>query len=127
MNKLADPRVYHKALSYTKLVRKTTKGFPREELFALTAQFKRAADSIVLNIAEGAGDYSSREFLRFLDYSVRSGFECIGCADIALENCFVNEGSHRELVSHVNEIIAMLDGLRKSIVDRSAIRKISRS
>ena len=49
--------------------------FPsKDELYSLTSQFKRAADSIVLNITEGAGNYSDKEFARFLTYSVRSGF-----------------------------------------------------
>ncbi|MBU1297762.1 MAG: four helix bundle protein [Bacteroidetes bacterium] len=81
-----------------------TRTFPKEELYGLTSQFRRAADSIVLNIAEGSGCTSKKEFSQFLGYSIRSGFECIGCLDIALENKFINE-----------EIIAMLDGLQKSL------------
>lgn len=115
MHKLKDLKVYHKALSFTKLVRTITKNFPKEELFVLTAQFRRAADSIALNIAEGAGNTSKREFSRFLDYSIRSGFECLGCADIALENKLLTQTLHMEILNFVNEIIAMLDGLQKSL------------
>ena len=67
--------------------------FPKDELYSLTSQFKRAADSIVLNIAEGAGNYSDKEFARFLTYSVRSGFECKGCVDIASINGYINESA----------------------------------
>ena len=115
MHKLKDLKVYQKALRFTKLVRKTTKGFPKEELFVLTSQFRRASDSIVLNIAEGAGNRSKKEFCKFLDYSIRSGFECIGCSDIALENEFFPQPLYDEIVNSVNEIIAVLDGLQKSL------------
>jgi four helix bundle protein len=84
MHKLKDLNVYQKALKFTKIVRKITRTFPKEELYGLTSQFRRAADSIVLNIAEGSGCTSKKEFSQFLGYSIRSGFECIGCLDIAL-------------------------------------------
>ena len=116
MHKLKELKVYHKALAFTKLVRQVTKTFPRDEMFVLSAQFKRAADSIVLNIAEGAGNSSQKEFCRFLDYSIRSGFECIGCSDIALENGFINSISCNDILFQVNELIAMLYGLQKSLI-----------
>ena len=115
MHKFKDLKVYQKALKFTKLVRQTVRTFPKDELFGLTSQFRRAADSIVLNIAEGAGNSSKKEFSKFLDYSIRSGFECIGCLDIALENEYIKESTYQKLLNDVNEIIAMLDGLQKSL------------
>ncbi|MGA2623519.1 MAG: four helix bundle protein [Bacteroidota bacterium] len=115
MHKLKDLIVYQKALSFTGLVRKTTKSFPKDEFFVLTVQFRRASDSVVLNIAEGAGNTSNKEFSRFLDYSIRSGFECIGCADVALSNKYLSQESYNQIVSAINEIIAMLDGLQKRL------------
>jgi four helix bundle protein len=115
MNKFEDLVVYRKALHLTSVVRKTTKTFPKDELFGLTSQFRRAADSIVLNIAEGAGNSSGKEFARFLDYSIRSGFECIGCLDIALENKLIDNTVYSECIQQVKEITAMLYGLKKSL------------
>jgi four helix bundle protein len=115
MHKFKDLKVYQKALLLTKLVRSTTKNFPKEELFVLTSQFKRATDSISLNIAEGSGSNSKKEFRQFLNYSIRSGFECLGCLDIAKENGFISNELNKELSNAVNEIIAMLDGLQKSL------------
>src|SRR5437899_11377548 len=100
MHKVKELKVYQKGLRLTKLIRQTTESFPREELFILTAQFRRAADSVVLNIAEGAGNSSKKEFSRFLDYAIRSGFECIGCADIALENEFLALPFHHDIERH---------------------------
>ena len=114
MHKFKDLKIYQKALHFTKLTRSTTKKFPKEELFVLASQFKRATDSIVLNIAEGAGNTSRKEFSHFLDYSICSGFECVGCLDIALENEFLPKTVYDEIAFTVNEIIAMLYGLQKS-------------
>jgi hypothetical protein len=88
MHKFKDLKVYQKALLLTKLVRSTTKNF---------------------------GSNSKKEFRQFLNYSIRSGFECLGCLDIAKENGFVSNESNKELSNAVNEIIAMLDGLQKSL------------
>jgi len=118
MNRFKDLKVYRKALLFTKAARQVVKRFPKEEVFGLSSQFKRAADSIVLNIAEGAGNSSKREFSRFLDYAIRSGFECLGCLDIALENDFVTETTHSELSNLANEIVAMLYGLQKSLLKK---------
>lgn len=118
MNKFRDLVVYSKSLALTKVVREKTARFPRTEQFGLTVQFRRAADSIVLNIAEGAGNSSNREFGRFLDFSIRSGFECLGCCDIALVNDYCSRQDYDELCQRFNEVIAMLYGLRKSLRQR---------
>ena len=115
MHKYEDLKVYQKALVYTIEVRTVTKDFPKDELYTLTSQLKRAVDSIVLNIAEGAGNYSDKEFARFLSYSVRSGFECKACVDIAFTNGFIDEKTKRRLKDDANEIVAMLNGLYKSL------------
>jgi four helix bundle protein len=122
MNKFQDLIVYQKALKFGCQVRSITKSFPHDELYVLSAQFKRAADSIILNIAEGAGNSSKREFSKFLDYSIRSCFECIGCTDIAMENKFIDNKSHASLAGSANELIAMLYGLQKSLFKKNEIK-----
>jgi four helix bundle protein len=103
-------------LDFTKKVRATTKNFPKDELFSLSAQFRRAADSIVLNIAEGAGNRSDKEFAKFLDYAIRSGHECMGCVDIALVNGFISEKTHSDLFREIDEMVAMLIGFQRSLL-----------
>jgi four helix bundle protein len=116
MEKFRTLHVYQKALEFSRITRRVIRNFPKDEMFGLTSQFRRASDSIVLNIAEGAGNSSKKEFARFLDFSIRSGFECIGCLDIAYSNNFADKEHYEQLLSAVNEIIAMLYGLKKSLV-----------
>jgi four helix bundle protein len=116
MHRLTELNVYRKALILTKEVRTVTKNFPKDERYELTAQFKRAVDSIALNIAEGAGNTSHKEFKKSLTYSIRSGFECIGCLDIALENEFIAMTVYLKTTNLVNEVIAMVYGLQKRLV-----------
>lgn len=56
-----------------------TRRFPKEEMFSLTSQFKRAADSVSLNIAEGSIGQSNPEQRKFVGYSIRSLAECVTC------------------------------------------------
>ena len=110
--------VWRKAVDFSTVIYNLTGKFPKEEIFVLSSQFRRAADSIILNIAEGSGNSSKKEFVRFIDYAIRSGYECIGCLDIATELEYLTLKKHQELFEKLDEIIAMLVGLRKSIVNR---------
>ena len=56
-----------------------------EELYGLTSQIWRATTSISLNIAEGSGNNSEKEFKRFLEIALRSAYEVMACLEIALK------------------------------------------
>lgn len=115
MHRFRELYVYQRSLQLTKTVRQVTRNFPKDEQFVLRAQFRRATDSIPLNIAEGAGNKSKKEFIRFLIYSIRSGYECIGCIDIAFTNNYIDELQYEKLDKEIHEIIAMLVGLMQSL------------
>jgi four helix bundle protein len=126
VHKLRELEVYRKSLDFTKAVRKVTGSFPRQEIFGFTNQSTRAAGSIVLNLAERARNSSGKEFSKFLDYSIRFGFECIGCTDFACSNGYISSEVHETLNCRTNEIIAMLvpchsNSFKKSL-DRDVIR-----
>src|ERR1700757_853357 len=75
--------VWQKAVDLSVSVDELTKTFPKDELFILTAQIKRATDSISLNIAEGSTGQSNAEFKKFLTYALRSNIEVVGCLYLA--------------------------------------------
>lgn len=63
--------VWQKAVDLSADVHEVTKYCPKDELFILTSQIKRAADSIALNIAEGSTGQSNLEFNKLLGYALR--------------------------------------------------------
>ncbi|VAX20931.1 hypothetical protein MNBD_IGNAVI01-844 [hydrothermal vent metagenome] len=69
-----DLIVWKKAHEFTIEVYKTSKNFPKEELYGLTSQFRRAAVSIPVNIAEGFTKKSNLDKIRF--YNIAQGSEC---------------------------------------------------
>ncbi len=63
--------IWQLAIELANEVHLLTRTFPKEEMFSLTIQMKRAADSISLNIAEGSTGQSNPEQVRFLGYAQR--------------------------------------------------------
>ena len=113
--KFKNLKVWQKALDLTGNVDKLTKTFPKDELFVLTSQIKRATDSIALNIAEGSTGETDLEFKKFIGYAIRSGIEVIGCLYIAKKRELINEDHFENLYSEVETLIIMLQSLRKKI------------
>lgn len=82
--KFENLQVWQKALDLSEEINILTKNsFPKDELFILTSQIKRAADSVVLNIAEGCTGQTNAVFKTFLSYSLRSAVEVVACLFIA--------------------------------------------
>ncbi|MGH9548185.1 MAG: four helix bundle protein, partial [Terriglobales bacterium] len=75
MEDFKDLRVWVKAYTLTLSVYKTTRGFPKEEMYGLTSQLRRAASSVGANIAEGCGRRSDGEMRRFLQIARGSANE----------------------------------------------------
>lgn len=75
MQNYKDLKVWKKAHQFTLLVYETSKSFPKEELYALVSQLRRAASSIPANIAEGCGKNSPAEFAHYLNISLGSANE----------------------------------------------------
>jgi four helix bundle protein len=67
-----DLEVWRLGLDLVETIYRCTAEFPKSEIFALSAQMRRAAVSIPSNIAEGQARSSSKEFLRFLSIAIGS-------------------------------------------------------
>ena len=107
--------VWQKALVLSSNIHELTKTFPRAELYILTSQIKRAADSIALNIAEGSTGQTNAEFKLFLGYAIRSAIEVVSCLYIGRKRGIIKEKKFQELYSDLETIVKMLQALRKSI------------
>ena len=106
--------VYQKALDYIDFVYLMTSKFPKDEVFGLTSQFKRASNSIALNIGEGSGG-TIPEFKNFIRISYRSLNECVVCTTIAKRRNYITEKQNQESREKLLEITRMLSGLKKSL------------
>ena len=82
--------VYKKSGDFVNHIYSITKKFPQEETFALTSQLRRAAVSILLNIAEGSAR-SKKDFSRFIDIARGSVFECVAILQICLQQDYIDE------------------------------------
>jgi four helix bundle protein len=92
----------------------TTKTFPKEEMFGMTSQIRRAAVSVPSNIVEGCARNSNADFLRFLDIAFGSGRELEYQLSLATRLDYINESNSQKLDAIVNELMKVLSGLIKS-------------
>ncbi|OVE75774.1 hypothetical protein BVX98_06875 [bacterium F11] len=89
----------------------TTKAFPKEELYGLTSQIRRAAISIPSNIAEGFNRHKKGDFKRFLDYSLGSCGEVQTQIHLSFRFKYINEMIFNKLISMLEKEQKMLKSL----------------
>lgn len=104
--------VWQKAMQITRDLYLLTKSFPKDEMFGMVSQIRRAAASIPANIAEGAGRSTDAELVRFIDIAVGSAFELETWLILAGDLEYMNKEQSQLLVSNTQEIQRMLAGLR---------------
>jgi len=95
-------------------VYQTTKTFPKDEIFGMTSQIRRAAVSVPSNIVEGCARNSNADFLRFLDIAFGSGRELEYQLSLATRLGYIDQGESQQLDAIVNELMKVLSGLIKS-------------
>lgn len=108
--------VYHLAMALITEVYKLSQAIPAEERFGLTGQICRAANSVALNIAEGKGRNSDKDFLRFLYQARGSLLETVSALQIPENLGFTHAQQNgslrtksRELIGKLNSLIAYLE------------------
>ena len=106
--------VYQRSLDYVDFIYNIVNKFPRAEVFSLSDQFKRAAVSICLNIAEGSGG-SKPDFKRFLTIARRSVRECLAITEISFRQHFIDNQAKRQSRDLCLELSRMISGLIKSL------------
>lgn len=98
-----------------------TKTFPRDEIYGLTSQTRRAAASVPANIAEGQARRLSGEFHQFLATSRGSLMELDTHLEVACRVGYINDEQHRAIQQDLNEVGRLLNGLMRSIKTKSDI------
>ncbi|MFY8065513.1 MAG: four helix bundle protein [Flavobacterium sp.] len=113
-----DLLIWQKGIKIVILVYQLVKSFPKEEIYALTSQLKRASVSIPSNIAEGYGRNSDKSFSHFLDISRGSLFEIETQLIIAKELGFISDDFlYQEILSQIEEESKMINSFSKTLKD----------
>ena len=107
--------VWKDSIELSGLVHKVCLTFPKEELYILIPQIKRATDSVSLNIAEGSTGQTNPEFKKFLGYAIRSGVEVVGCIYLARKRNIINEEDFEMIYSTTDQLVKRIQALRKSL------------
>lgn len=107
--------VWQKAVDLSDEVNQLAKKFPKDELYVLSSQIKRAADSVSLNIAEGSTGQSNAEFGRFLKIALRSDIEVVGCLYLGRRRGYIKDADFEKIYRMCEEILVMINGLRNSL------------
>ncbi|MGB4447901.1 MAG: four helix bundle protein [Cloacibacterium sp.] len=107
--------VWISSISLVKNIYNLTRKFPKEEMFVLTQQLRRAAISIPSNIAEGAGRNSNAQFKNFLQISIGSCFELETQLIISKELEYISEEELETISKELDSIMKMNHNLQKTL------------
>jgi four helix bundle protein len=110
-----DLEVWKRSIELVTRIYTLTRGFPKEELYGLTDQMRRAAVSVPSNIAEGAARNSKKEFLHFLSIASGSLSELETQLIIANNLNYLDNNQHQEIDSIISHTFKLLYGLIKSL------------
>ena len=96
------------------LIYKTTKQFPKDELFGLTSQMRRCSISIASNLAEGSGRISFKDKARFTEIAFSSSLELLNQVVLSNDFEYINEEEYIQLKEKITEVNMLIDGLYNS-------------
>ncbi len=113
---------WKKAMMIVKETYTVTKAYPKEELFALTSQTKRAVVSVPANIAEGVGRNYKKDTIQFLHIVRGSLYEVETLLNIALMLEYLVQEKFNQLSGLIDEEIRILNGLIKSYEARPDLK-----
>ncbi len=112
--------VWQKAKELSLATYRVTERFPKTEQYGLTSQLRRAAISVVSNIAEGQGRLTKGEFVQFLGHSRGSLLELETQFSIALELNFIAKDDFKKLEKQIEEVLRLTNALIDSMRAKAA-------
>ena len=115
MKDFHELKVWQKAHQLTLAVYRATAAFPREELYGLTSQLRRACSSIAANLAEGCGRNGDAEFARFCSMAMGSASELEYHLLLAKDLQLINLADYEELGQGTIELKRMLTALMQKL------------
>ncbi len=115
INSFRDLNVWKLGKEIVVDIYKITRTFPREEIYGLTSQMRRAAVSIPSNVAEGFNRYHNKEYKQFLYIALGSCAELETQSEVAFELDFIQESSGNEIIEKIDHESRMLRNLIKKL------------
>lgn len=119
MQDFRELRVWQKAHELTLAVYRATGAFPRDELYGITSQLRRAAASVPANLAEGHCRRTYRDFGRFVSIALGSASEAECYSLLSRDLGFLNEPAHKGLGEQVEEVKRTLSVLQDRLASSS--------
>jgi four helix bundle protein len=110
--------IWQLAITLANDIHNLTRSFPKEEMFSLTSQIKRAADSISLNIAEGSTGQSNAEQVKFLGYAQRSALEVVNCLYLAIKRDYINQEVFERFYNELDKIVAKVQAFKNHLKNK---------
>ncbi len=107
--------IWQKSMDFGETINDLSKSFPKEEIYNLSSQIRRAVDSIALNISEGSIEQSHLEFKRFMGYAIRSLAEVVTCLHKARRRGYITENEFQVLYKESYDLMNMMIGFKNKI------------
>lgn len=108
--------IWQKAMDFGEEIFHISRKFPKNEIYNLTSQINRAADSVALNISEGSILQSNAEFSRFLGFSIRPIAEVITCLYKAYRRNYINKENFEKLYENGFNLMNQIIAFRKQLI-----------
>ena len=112
---------WKKAMDLAVAIYDLTRRFPKEEMYGLISQLRRAAISVASNIAEGAAGRTTQQFYNFLSTAIGSLNEIDTQLELSLRLGYLSEIDYERLHKLLDECLALTYGLRKSLRTRTRV------
>lgn len=115
--------IWKRGISLSKMIYVLSREFPAEEKFGLQSQIRRAATSIPINIAEGCGRDSLKDFAHFIHIAEGSASELECELIIAVELGFITDYQATPLIEEISQIRKMMNSYKLKIQDTLSLKK----
>lgn len=110
-----DLEIWQLAMELISIIYKITKKFPEEEKFGLTSQGNHAVVSVALDIAEGSGRHSKKDFSNFLNRAITSLQEVDTVLKVAIKLNYIEKNDYNLANSTIEKLYFKLIAFNKSL------------
>ncbi len=108
--------IWNLGIDFASHVYEVTEGFPRSEVFGLRSDIREASNSVPLNIGEGSGRGSKKDFARFLDIAMGSVYEVVTGMAIALKRRYVTVTDYRAICTEAEVLAKKLTRFQAALI-----------